>query len=122
MSHKFGVTSVAFGYDGLTFCSGGFDGTAQFWDAATGIPCGPPCLTGGYTWLVLYSPNRMTALTAEAGAGRLWDVPRPGTDDPFYLRSNMEYSTCYYSDAGVRRRLSQAEWSYRLRTLQTKAR
>ena len=42
LSHESPVDAAAFSPDGKTVLTGGDDGTAQLWDAATGRPIGPP--------------------------------------------------------------------------------
>ena len=73
--------------DGKTVLTGSLDGTAQFWDAATGKPIGPPLRHQGLVNAVALSPDGTTALTAsDDGTARLWptvdlpdDLPRVTT-------------------------------------------
>ena len=80
--HDTGILSVAFSPDGRTFITGGRDGTARFWDTATGAPTAPPLTpddkekTGVVA--VAYRPDGNAVLTSTTWTLQQWDA-RTGT-------------------------------------------
>jgi WD40 repeat protein len=69
-----GVYAVTFSPSGKTVLTGGFDGMARLWDAATGRPRGQPLRHGGPVVAVAFSPDGKTILTGSADkTARLWD-------------------------------------------------
>src|SRR4051794_41696398 len=77
MKHQDWVSSVAFSPDGKTILSGGHDGEARLWDAASGrrIPVPPLIHSGRQVFSVAFSPDGKTILTGGQDCmARLWDV------------------------------------------------
>src|SRR5262249_54852212 len=69
------AAGVAFSPDGKTVVTGGLDGTARLWDAATGEPVGAPMRHEGKVWAVTFSPDGSMVLTGGMdGTARLWDA------------------------------------------------
>jgi WD40 repeat protein/tetratricopeptide (TPR) repeat protein len=68
------VRCVAFSPDGTTVATGGTDGTARLWDAATGKLIGSPLMQPGPVRSVAFRPDGKALLTAAGGAARVWDV------------------------------------------------
>ena len=78
--HNGWVWAVAFSPDGRTALTGGQDGKAKRWNAATGAPLGAPLDHAYPVWSVAYSPDGRRILTGSgddnrhAGEARLWDA------------------------------------------------
>ena len=63
------------GLEFKTILTGGGDGAARLWDAATGEPVGPPLRHESEVRAVAFSPDGKTVLTGcQDKAARLWDV------------------------------------------------
>jgi hypothetical protein len=75
MFHQALITSTVFSPDGRTVWTGSWDGTAQVWDAATGLSVSPPLEHGGEVRALALSPDGRTVVTgSREGTARLWDV------------------------------------------------
>src|SRR5205823_2949549 len=66
---------VAVSPDGRTVLTGSHDRTTRLWDAATGLPLGPPHEHAAEVWAVAVHPDGKTALTggSDRNAQR-WDL------------------------------------------------
>src|SRR5205807_1112294 len=75
LPHPGGSRYVAFGPDGKTILTAGWDGTVRLWEAATGKPLGPPARHGVALTSVASSPGGRSVLTGdEHGRARFWGV------------------------------------------------
>jgi WD40 repeat protein/serine/threonine protein kinase len=75
LSHKSPVIVAAFTPDSRTVISGSEDGTAQLWDAATGMSIGPPLRHAKTVAAVAFSPDGNLALTgSDDHTAQLWDA------------------------------------------------
>ncbi len=75
------MRAVAFGPAGDVVASGGDDGRARLWDAATGDPLGAVLAHGGPVTAVSFAPAGRRLLTgSEDGIARLWTPPAPFPD------------------------------------------
>jgi WD40 repeat protein/tetratricopeptide (TPR) repeat protein/predicted Ser/Thr protein kinase len=77
LSHTSPVVTAAFSPDGRTVISGGMDGMAQLWDAASGRRIGSPLRVEGQWPVVAFSPDSKTVLTGAMEDGprvQLWDT------------------------------------------------
>ncbi len=75
LSHDSPVDAAAFSPDGKTVLTGGDDGTARLWEAATGRPIGQPIRHAGVVTIVAFSPDGRTLLTGSKDkTARLWDA------------------------------------------------
>jgi eukaryotic-like serine/threonine-protein kinase len=75
LSHPSPVEDAAFSPDGKTIITGGDDGTARLWDAATGRPIGPTVQHPREVTSVAFSPDGRSLLTCcRDGKARLWDA------------------------------------------------
>jgi WD40 repeat protein/serine/threonine protein kinase len=69
------VFAVAFSPDGRMVLTGGADGTARFWDAATSRPNGTPLVHYPAVLAVAFRPDGKAVLTGGADStARVWDV------------------------------------------------
>ncbi len=74
-SHGGIVSKVVFSPDGTKIVTGGGDGAARFWEAATGRPVGIFLQHEGLVRVVAFSPDGKTILTgSQGGSVRLWDA------------------------------------------------
>jgi WD40 repeat protein len=76
------VGALAFSRDGSTFVTGGYDGAARVWEAATRKPVGSPWGHRDRVEAVAVGPDGKTVVTGSRdGTARLWEVPAavPGT-------------------------------------------
>jgi WD40 repeat protein len=55
--------ALAFSPDSNIILTGSWDHTARLWDAATGMPIGPPLLHHDKLWAVAFSPDGKAILT-----------------------------------------------------------
>src|SRR5262249_91450 len=75
LSHTMPVVAAAFSPDGRTVVSGSEDGTAQLWDATTGLSIGSPLQQGGQWLRVTVSADGTAVLTHSQGnTAPVWDV------------------------------------------------
>jgi WD40 repeat protein/serine/threonine protein kinase len=73
LPHGDEVCAVAFSRDGRTLLTGSWDGTARFWDAASGRALGQPLRHQARVTVAAFSPDGKTVLTAdERGTAKLW--------------------------------------------------
>jgi eukaryotic-like serine/threonine-protein kinase len=75
LSHPRPVQDAAFSPDGKIVVTGGDDGIARFWDAATGRSVGSNLVHPREVTSVAFSPDGQTILTGSIdGMARLWDA------------------------------------------------
>jgi WD40 repeat protein len=85
--HEGGATSVAFGADGKTLLSGGYDGNVRIWDLERRAPAGLLRGSSKTIWAIDVSPDgARLAAGGEDSAIRLWTLDRPAT--PAVLRGH----------------------------------
>jgi WD40 repeat protein len=78
MTHTRAVTAVAVSPDGSLFLTGSRDTTARFWDAATGLPLGPPLRHSAPVTHVAFAPDgKRVATGTGTGSAMVWTVPPP---------------------------------------------
>ena len=85
MPHARAVTRVAVAANGAVLLTGSRDGTARFWDAATGLPLGPPLRhTGPVTYVASTQKGDRVATGTDTGhvsGGGCQPAPATGTID-----------------------------------------
>jgi WD40 repeat protein len=65
-----------FSPDNLRVLTASFDGTAQLWDAATGLKLAEPFRHGGTVIYASFSPDGLKAITASTDkTSKIWSVP-----------------------------------------------
>jgi WD40 repeat protein/serine/threonine protein kinase/Flp pilus assembly protein TadD len=75
LSHEGPADAAAFSPDGKTIITGGDDGMARLWDAATGQPVGQPLRHQGTVFAAAFSPDGKSILTGSGDkTARLWDT------------------------------------------------
>ncbi len=75
LEHSGMVTRALYCDGGRAILTGSRDGTARFWDAATGRPLRPPIEHGDQVVFVAISPDgRRVATGGSDGKARLWDA------------------------------------------------
>jgi tetratricopeptide (TPR) repeat protein len=67
--HQAWIWAAAFNPDGTIVLTGGRDSTARLWDAATGMPLGPPIPHPNQVWTVAFSPDGKCLLTGATDHG-----------------------------------------------------
>jgi WD40 repeat protein len=111
MRHGEEVSSVAISPDGLTLMTGSLDGTARYWDSATGEQLGPPIRHAGGVRAVAFRPDgRRAATGCKDKIARQWPVPTaPLQGEPGDLRRWVEMICRMRLDKGAFPRLSAEE-------------
>jgi WD40 repeat protein len=72
------VLSLAVRPDGQLLLTGSRDGTARFWDAATGLPLGPPLRHAGPVTHLGFNPKGLQVASGTGvGEVNLWPLPPP---------------------------------------------
>jgi WD40 repeat protein len=85
--HEGGATSVAFGADGKTLLSGGYDGNVRVWDLARHAPARLLQGAGKTIWAIDVSPDgTRVAAGGEDSTIRVWTLNRPAA--PMVLRGH----------------------------------
>jgi len=121
LTHRRGVKAIAFSPDGKTVLTGSSDGTARFWDVATGKPLGMP-LQHPFREVraVAFSPDGQRVATAgELKVTRVWPVPVPVSGEVERLLLWIQVRTGLELDAeGAVGALDAARWQERRKRLQ----
>jgi WD40 repeat protein/predicted Ser/Thr protein kinase len=83
LEHQGVVNTARFRADGRVILTGGADGTARLWSAATGEPIGPPMIHGGNVSGAVFSPDGRRVLTG-GNDGRIlsWSAATGQLDGP----------------------------------------
>ena len=106
-SHPGPIVGAAFSPDGSTVISGGMDGTARLWNAASGKTICSPLHHGGEWVRVAFSPDGRTVLTcsvdqtgSESNTARLWDGTTGQSLGPsLHLRPQVQiWSAAFHPD------------------------
>ena len=87
LQHPSGATSLAFGNDGSTLFSGGYDGTVRTWDVSRLAQVGVLKGARGTIWTLDISPDGLrVAAAGEDAAIHIWTLDRPA--EPATLRGH----------------------------------
>jgi WD40 repeat protein len=74
--HQKGVLTARFSPDGLRVLTASFDGTAQLWDAATGLKLADPFRHGAAVVSANFNSSGTAAITASLdGTAQIWKIP-----------------------------------------------
>jgi len=100
--------------------TGGADGAPRIWDAASGLPVGPPLRHQDKVEAVAFSADSQTILTGSWDKTvRIWTVPQPAQGDAERLRIWIEVVSGLELDAdGAINNLDAATIEERQRRLQ----
>ena len=95
-----------------------WQGTAHFWDCATGMMLGPPlALSSTGISRPIFTPDGRWLYLPKHGL-EVWRVPEPAVDDPERLRLSIEVRTgLEVNENSTVQKLPQADWLERKRRL-----
>ncbi len=112
LPHPEPIESMAFSADGQLLLSGGANGTARFWSAASGGAAGSPLSHQGAVRACAFSNDGRTLLTVD-GTVRLWGRPDGVRRGPF-LKHGAEVRTLAFRPDGERLLTGSLDQSARL--------
>jgi WD40 repeat protein len=106
---------VVFNPDGHSFLSASMDGTAQLWDAGTGMPLGRVIAHGASVTAAAFSPDGRDLLTASQNkTARLWHLPDELPDNLEWATALVETTTGLQLDErGSLHNIDRAGWNER---------